>query len=152
MRKIIISLLMTLVCACGFAQVQDVRVDDMLYKHLSRQQVETLRANNPRQLVIENYNMVSFCYLAMKMTEEEGTYQMKGELKDVVRKGKTCDYALILRDGCINRYDFNLEQDPYKQNVYTLGDTGAYIVVLSKQKFDNNLNAALREYGFAVKK
>lgn len=129
------------------AQNDIIPVDDLLYDYLGKKQVENLRATNPKQLIIENYNLVAYCFLATKMTEEEGTYQMMGDLKNVLKPGKSCDYASIIQKGCINRYDFNLEQHPYKQNVYTLGNTGAYIIVLSKQKFDNNLNAALRQYG-----
>ena len=147
MKKIILLSIFSSLLIFSVAQNQTIHVDDMLYKHFGAQQVEKWRADNPKQLVIENYNLVGYCFLAMKMTEEEGTYQIKGELKNVVKPGVDCDYNQIVRNGCINRYDFNLEQDPFKQNVYTLGETGAYLIVLSKATFDNNLNAALREYG-----
>lgn len=124
-----------------------IQVDPMLYEVLTESQINDLRANNPAQLVRENCNLVSYCYLAMKMTEEEGTYKMKGDLKNYVKPGKNCDYQKIIERGCINRYDFNLEQDPYRQNVYVLGNTGAYIIVLSKTQFDRNVEAYLQMYG-----
>ncbi len=134
-----------------FVQAQtktaDIHVDDRLVARLGLEKVEYLRAHNPRQLVVENFNLTAFCFLSKKMTEEEGTYRMMGDLKSVAKPGTTCDYARILEEGCINPYDFKLEQDPYKQSIYTLGNTGAYIVVLSKQRFEENLAAALRQYG-----
>ena len=124
-----------------------IQVDAMLYEVLSESQINDLRANNPAQLVRENCALVSYCYLAQKMTEAEGTYQMKGDLKNYVKPGKSCDYQTIIARGCINRYDFNLEQDPYRQNVYSLGSTGAYIIVLSQEKFNRNQEAYLKLYG-----
>lgn len=124
-----------------------IQVDPMLYEVLSESQINDLRANNPAQLVRENCALVSYCYLAQKMTEEEGTYKMKGDLKNYVKPGKSCDYQKIIARGCINRYDFNLEQDPYRVNVYPLGNTGAYIIVLSKAQFDRNVEAYLQMYG-----
>ena len=124
-----------------------IQVDPMLYEVLSESQINDLRANNPAQLVRENCALVSYCYLAQKMTEAEGTYQMKGDLKNYVKPGKSCDYQKIIARGCINRYDFNLEQDPNRVNVYPLGNTGAYIIVLSKAQFDRNVEAYLQMYG-----
>ena len=149
MKKIILSLLAIAVCVGLHAQQSSsaIHVDPMLYEVLTESQINDLRANNPAQLVRENCNLVSYCYLAMKMTEAEGTYQMKGDLKNYVKPGKSCDYQKIISRGCINRYDFNLEQDPYRQNVYSLGSTGAYIIVLSKAQFDRNLEAYLQMYG-----
>lgn len=124
-----------------------IQVAPMLYEVLTESQINDLRANNPAQLVRENCALVSYCYLAQKMTEAEGTYQMKGDLKNYVKPGKSCDYQKIIARGCINRYDFNLEQDPYRVNVYPLGNTGAYIIVLSKAQFDRNVEAYLQMYG-----
>lgn len=149
MKKLFAVLVLLAIVAGGFAQQanKEIKVDARLYSVLSAQQIEDLRANNPVQLVTENCNLASYCYLALKMTEEEGTFNMKDDLKNHVKTGKACNYQDIIASGCINRYDFNLEQDPYKQNVYPMGNTGAYIIVLSKQNFDNNLNGWLREYG-----
>lgn len=149
MKKIILLPALMLFTVCLFAQQSStpIHVDPMLYEVMTESQINDLRANNPAQLVRENCNLVSYCYLAMKMTEEEGTYKMKGDLKNYVKPGKSCDYQKIIARGCINRYDFNLEQDPYKQNVYPLGNTGAYIIVLSKAQFDRNLEAYLQMYG-----
>ncbi len=133
----------------AFAQQssKEIQIDPRLREVLGDAKVNELRTNDPKQLVIENCNLVSYCYLAMKMTEPEGTYQMKGDLKNFVKSGKSCNYQEIISSGCLNRYDYNLEQDPYKQNVYALGNTGVYIIVQSKQKFDNTLNGWLLEYG-----
>lgn len=149
MKKILLFFALMVIMAGAFAQQckQEIRVDPLLKEVLGESKINDLRMNDPKQLVIENCNFAHYCYLAMKMTEAEGTYQMKGDLKNFVKSGKTCNYQDIIATGCINRYDYNLEQDPYKQNIYRLGSTGAYIIVISKQKFDNNLNAILREYG-----
>ena len=149
MKKIMLSLLAMALCVSLHAQQlkKEIYIDPMLYEVLSESQINDLRANNPAQLVRENCALVSYCYLAMKMTEAEGTYQMKGDLKNYVKPGKSCDYQKIIERGCINRYDFNLEQDPYRQNVYSLGSTGAYIIVLSQEKFNRNQEAYLKLYG-----
>ena len=149
MKKIMLSLLAMGLCVCLYAQQikKEIHIDPMLYEVLSESQINDLRANNPAQLVRENCAVVSYCYLAQKMTEAEGTYQMKGDLKNYVKPGKNCDYQTIIARGCINRYDFNLEQDPYRQNVYSLGSTGAYIIVLSQEKFNRNQEAYLKLYG-----
>ena len=149
MKKIILFPALMLFSMSLFAQQTrtDIHVDPMLYEVLTEAQINDLRANNPAQLVRENCNLVHYCYLAMKMSEEEGTYKMMGDLKNYVKPGKSCDYQKIIARGCINRYDFNLEQDPYKQLVYPLGNTGAYIIVLSKYRFDRNTEAWLKEYG-----
>lgn len=149
MKRVFLLFALTVIMAGAFAQQsnQEIRVDPRLKAVLGDAKFNDLRMNDPKQLVIENSNLVHYCYLAMKMTEPEGTYQMKGDLKNYVKDGKSCNYPEIIATGAINRYDFNLEQDAYKQNVYSLGSTGAYIIVNSKQKFDNNLNALLRTYG-----
>ncbi len=149
MKKIILFPALMLFTMGLFAQQAGtaIQVDPMLYEVLTESQINDLRANNPAQLVRENCALVSYCYLAQKMTEAEGTYQMKGDLKNYVKPGKSCDYQKIIARGCINRYDFNLEQDPYRVNVYPLGNTGAYIIVLSKAQFDRNVEAYLQMYG-----
>lgn len=149
MKKVLLFFALMVIMAGAFAQQskQEIRIDPLLNEVLGESKINDLRMNNPKQLVIENSNFVHYCFIAMKMTEPEGTYQMKGELKNFVKLGKTCNYQDIIAAGYINHYDYNLEQDPYKQNIYRLGSTGAYIIVNSKQKFDNNLNAILREYG-----
>lgn len=149
MKKLFALLALVTVVTCGFAQQsnREINVDARLYNVLTQAQIDEMRANNPVQLVTENCNLVNYCFLAVKMTEAEGTYKMKDDLKNHVKQGKSCNYDEIIKTGCINRYDYNLEQDPYRQNVYPLGNTGAYIIVLSKQNFDNNLNATLRQYG-----
>lgn len=149
MKKIILFPALMLFTMGLFAQQSGtaIQVDPMLYEVLTESQINDLRANNPAQLVRENCALVSYCYLAQKMTEAEGTYQMKGDLKNYVKPGKSCDYQKIIARGCINRYDFNLEQDPYRVNVYPLGNTGAYIIVLSKAQFDRNVEAYLQMYG-----
>lgn len=149
MKKILFLFALTIVLAGAYAQQsnQQIKVDPRLYEVLGNAKVNDLLANNPRQLVVENCNLASYCFLALKMTETEGTYQMKGDLKNFVKPGKSCDYQQILNVGYINRYDFNLEQDANLENIYTLGSTGAYIVVLSKKRFDKNLNGFLKEYG-----
>jgi len=149
MKKIILLPALMLFTLGLFAQQTRtaIHVDPMLYEVLTESQINDLRANNPAQLVRENCNLVNYCYLAMKMTEEEGTYKMKGDLKNYLKPGKSCDYQKIIERGCINRYDFNLEQDINVQNVYPLGSTGAYIIVLSKSQFDRNVEAFLQQYG-----
>ncbi len=142
-----IALMVTMMGAFAQQATEEIRIDPRLREVIGDAKVEELRANDPRQLVIENCNLVSYCFLALKMTEEPGTFQMKGDLKNVVKDGKQCNYQDIINTGCINRYDYNLEQDPYKQNIYSLGNTGAYIVVVSKQNFDNNVNGWLLKYG-----
>lgn len=146
MKKILLLVALTIVMAGAYAQQNhQIRVDARLYDVLTEAQINDLRANNPKQLVEENCNLVSYCFLALKPIDD--VHQVKGELKNFVKPGKTCNYQEIIKTGCINRYDYNLEQDPYKLNVYTMGNTGAYIVVFSKQDFTNTLNAFLREYG-----
>ncbi len=149
MKRIALFFALMVFAAGLHAQKQqtEIYIDPMLNEVLTEAQINDLRVNNPAQLVRENCNLVHYCYFAAKLTEEEGTYQMKGDLRNYVKAGKTCDYQAIISRGCINRYDYNLEQDPVKQNVYRLGNTGTYIIVLSKQNFERNQDAYLKQYG-----
>ena len=152
MRRLKCLILMIFAAYAVSAQTPtpEYRADSRLYEILGQKRVEELQKQNPAQLAIEHYNLVSFCYLAGKLTEEEGTYKMQPELKLFVKPGKSCDYQRILTDGCINRYDYTLAQDPYFLNVYPLGDTGSYIIVYSKRMFDENLHAFLQYYHFEM--
>lgn len=150
MKKLFSTFVMVSLVFVGFCQTtqRDIKVDPMLYSVMTPAQVEDMRTNNPKQLVIENFKTSYYCFLALKMTEPEGTFNMKDDLKNHIKVGKLCDYQSIIQTGCINPNDYNLEQDPYRLNVYPMGTTGAYIIVFSKMLFDQNLQAKLREYGF----
>lgn len=146
------ALFLVLMFATYFVSAQtpapEFRADSRLYEIMGKNKVDELMAHNPRQLAIEHYNLVSFCYLAGKMTEEEGTYKMQPELKNFVKPGKKCDYPSIMSEGCINPSDYTLDQDPYFLNVYPLGDTGYYIIVYSKRMFEERLQDFLHYYHF----
>ena len=73
---------------------------------------------------------------------------MKDDLKNHVKAGKSCNYQNIIESGAINRYDFDLEQNKTMPVIYPLGNTGAYIIVNSKQWFDEQKSAILSDYGF----
>lgn len=149
MKKASLLFFLMVFVAGIFAQQarREIMFDLKLYDILGEAKVNDLKANNPQQLVIENCNYANYCVMAMKLTEPEGSYQMKGELKNYIKEGKTCNYQEIISLGYINRYDYNLEQDRYKKNVYPLGNTGGYVIVFSKEDFDENVEAWLREYG-----
>lgn len=149
MKKTILILTMGLFALTAFAQHpnREIKVDPRLYEVLGESKVNDLRANNPRQLLIENCNLVAYCYLALKLDEPAGTYQMKGELKNFVKAGKSCNYQEIIETGAINPYDFNLQQEPKLKNIYPLGNTGAYIIVISKEHLDMHKSAVLSNYG-----
>lgn len=150
MKKFFPILVMISLGVAGFCQTapRDIKVDPMLYSVMTPGQVEAMRNSDPKQLVVENFKTSYYCFLALKMTEPEGTYNMKDDLRNHVKAGKVCDYQSIIQTGCINPHDYDLEQDPYRLNVYPMGTTGAYIIVFSKILFDQNLQAKLREYGF----
>jgi hypothetical protein len=69
-------------------------------------------------------------------------------LKNHVKAGKSCNYQDIISSGAINRYDFDLEQHAFMTVVYPMGNTGTYIIVNSKQWFEEQKRAVLSEYGF----
>ncbi len=148
MKKLLLLFVATIALTSAQAQYSrpDIQVDPRLNEVLGESQINDLRANNPKKLVEENCNLISYCFFAAKLINDP-TYQMKGELKNYVKAGKSCDYQEIIKNGAINRYDYNLEQDLYKQNVYPLGNTGTYIIVFSKEMFDNTLKAYYRVYG-----
>jgi hypothetical protein len=127
---------------------KEIKVDPRLTEILGAAKVNDLRANNPKQLLIEHINLNYYCFLAMKMSETEGSFIMKDDLKNYVKDGKSCNYEDIISNGAINRYDFDLEQHPFLTTIYPLGNTGAYIIVASKQRFDEQKRAYLSEYGF----
>lgn len=156
MKKLFILAFMILFTMLGFAQQnkyavtinsKNFNINPMLYEYLGESQVNQLKATDLKQLVIENYNLTAYCYVALKMTEIEGTYQMKGELKNFVKDGKECNYQHIIETGAFNRYDYNLPQDATLLNVFTMGGTGAYIIVLPKTTFDNRKSQLLEYYG-----
>ncbi len=127
---------------------KEIKVDPRLNEILGVAKVNDLRANNPKQLLIENINLNYYCFVALKMSEVEGTYIMKDDLKNHVKAGKSCNYQDIISSGAINRYDFDLEQHAVLNTIYPLGNTGAYIIVTSKQRFEEQKRAVLSEYGF----
>lgn len=127
---------------------KEIKVDPRLTEILGAAKINDLRANNPKQLLIEHINLNYYCFFALKMTEPEGTFIMKDDLKNHVKAGKNCNYQDIISNGAINRYDFNLEQHEFLNTVYPLGNTGAYIIVTSKQRFEEQKRAVLSEYGF----
>ncbi|MBO4654247.1 MAG: hypothetical protein J5644_01730 [Bacteroidales bacterium] len=127
---------------------KEIKVDPRLTEILGAAKVNDLRANNPKQLLIEHINLNYYCIVALKMTEAEGTFIMKDDLKNHVKAGKQCDYQEMIISGVINRYDFDLEQHEALSVVYPMGNTGAYVIVFSKQVFDLQKNAMLSEYGF----
>lgn len=127
---------------------KEIKVDPRLTEILGESKVNDLKANNPKQLLIEHINLNYFCFVAHKMSENEGTYIMKDELKNHVKAGKNCNYQDIINSDIINRYDFDLEQDAFRSTIYPLGNTGVYIIVTSKQRFEEQKRAYLSEYGF----
>ncbi len=127
---------------------KEIKVDPRLTEILGASKVSELRNNNPKQLLIEHINLNYYCFVALKMTEPEGTFIMKDDLKNHVKAGKSCNYQNIISSGAINRYDFDLEQHAFMTTVYPMGNTGAYIIVNSKQWFEEQKRAVLSENGF----
>lgn len=156
MKKLFTLMLLVCFVLAGFAQQnkyavtinsKNFNIHPMLYEYLGESQVNNLKASDLKQLVVENYNLTAYCYIALKMSEVEGTYQMKGELKNYVKDGKSCNYEEIIKTGAFNRYDYNLPQDATLLNIFPMGSTGAYIIVLPKTTFDNRKSQLLEYYG-----
>lgn len=150
MKKITLITLALFLLFGAYAQQpkKEIKVDPRLSEILGASKFNDLKANNPKQLLIEHINLNYYCFVALKMTEPEGSYIMKDDLKNHVKSGKNCNYQDIINSGAINRYDFNLEQDATRTTVYPMGNTGAYIIVSSKQWFEEQKRAYLAEYGF----
>jgi hypothetical protein len=129
---------------------KEIKVDPRLTEILGTAKVNDLRANNPKQLLIEHINLNYYCVVALKLSGPEGTYIMKDDLKNHVKAGKSCNYQDIISSGAINRYDYELEQDKLLPVFYPLGNTGAYIMVNSKQWFDDQKRAILLDNGFGI--
>lgn len=129
---------------------KEIKVDPRLNEILGTAKVNDLRANNPKQLLIEHINLNYYCVVALKLSGPEGTYIMKDDLKNHVKAGKSCNYQDIISSGAINRYDYELEQDKLLPVFYPLGNTGAYIMVNSKQWFDDQKRAILLDNGFGI--
>jgi hypothetical protein len=152
MKKIALFVITLSLLFGAYAQQakKEIKVDPRLTEVLGESKINDLRANNPRQLLIEHVNFVCYCALALKPIGPEGTYILKDDLKNHVKAGKSCNYQDIISSGAINRYDYDLEQDKLLPVVYPLGNTGAYMVVNSKQWFEDRKRALLLEYGFGL--
>ena len=150
MKKLILFAMALFLLFGAYSQQtkKEIKVDPRLTEVLGTAKVNDLKANNPKQLLIEHVNLNYFCYVALKMSEPEGTFIMKDDLKNHVEAGKSCNYQDIISSGAINRYDFDLEQHAFMTVVYPMGNTGAYIIVNSKQWFEEQKRAVLSEYGF----
>ncbi len=152
MKKITLITLALFLLFGAYAQQQkkEIKVDPRLSEILGASKFNDLKANNPKQLMIEHINLNYYCVVALKLSGPEGSYIMKDDLKNHVKAGKTCDYQSIIQSGAINRYDFELEQDKLLPVFYPMGNTGAYIMVNSKQWFDDQKRAILLDNGFGL--
>ncbi len=150
MKKLILFAMALFLLFGAYSQQtkKEIKVDPRLTEILGADKVNDLKANNPKQLLIEHINLNYYCFIALKMSEVEGTFIMKDDLKNHVKDGKSCNYQEIINSGAINRYDFDLEQHAILNTIYPLGNTGAYIIVTSKQRFEEQKRALLSEYGF----
>ncbi len=150
MKKIALFVIALFLLTGAYSQQvkKEIKVDPRLSEILGASKVSDLSAHNPKQLLIEHINLNYYCYVALKMSEPEGTYIMKDELKNHLKTGKSCNYQDIISNGALNRYDFDLEQHAFMTTVYPMGNTGAYIIVNSKQWFEEQKRAVLSEYGF----
>lgn len=150
MKKLILFAMALFLLFGAYSQQgkKEIKVDPRLTEILGAAKVNDLKANNPKQLLIEHINLNYFCHVALKMTEPEGTFIMKDDLKNHVKAGKSCNYQDIISSGAINRYNFDLEQHAFMTTVYPMGNTGAYIIVNSKQWFEEQKRAVLSENGF----
>lgn len=150
MKKIALFVIALFLLTGAYSQQvkKEIKVDPRLSEILGASKVSDLSANNPKQLLIEHINLNYYCYVALKMSEPEGTYIMKDELRNHLKAGKSCNYQDIISNGALNRYDFDLEQHAFMATVYPMGNTGAYIIVNSKQWFEEQKRAVLSEYGF----
>ena len=150
MKKLLLFVMALFLLFGAYSQQtkKEIKVDPRLTDVLGADKIDDLRANNPRQLLIEHVNLNYYCFVALKMSEPEGTYIMKDDLRNHVKAGKSCNYQEIISSGAINRYDYDLEQHDFKTVVYPMGNTGAYIIVASKQQFEEQKRGVLSEYGF----
>ncbi len=150
MKKITFITLAMFLLFGAYAQQskKEITVDPRLSEILGESKFNDLKANNPKQLLIEHINLNYYCAVAFKLYGPEGTYIMKDDLKNHIKTGKNCNYQTIIENGAINIYDYDLEQDNLLPIIYPMGNTGAYIIVNSKQWFDDQKRAILLENGF----
>lgn len=146
MKKILLTISVIFCVLASFAQYQksDLVLNQNLYKHYSNAEIEQMYQQDFAQLFRLNFKMNSFAMFAKK--HPGGNTQNMGYLEKYAKPGVKVDEEEIIRTGWVDPLDFNLPQDEYRINLFTLHKEGYYIFVASRQDYNRVVEAQLNEY------
>lgn len=151
MKKIVMTMMMMGLLLVGFSQqrqqpMSEYVVSDVLYAYLSEPVVEQMRADNPAELIRMNYTVINNAVVVNKLWD--GNFVEKGMLEDYLPEGMTYLEEDIIRNGCINTYQWKLPQDEYRYTVLKLRRSGYYVIVLPKTVLERRVQAQINLYSF----
>lgn len=125
--------------------VQDFVVSDALREHLSNAQIESMRAENPAQLIMMDRTSYAYSLVVNKLWEED--FNQMGYLEDYLPKGMSYSEDEIIDKGYVNPYIWKLPQDNTKYNLFKMRKNGYYVVVMPKEELEKRIEAQLKQYG-----
>ncbi|MEG1555118.1 MAG: hypothetical protein RR356_00115 [Bacteroidales bacterium] len=133
-----------------FAQpkISEIKVDPRLHETMSETEINNLLQNNPKEIVLANFDVAWYCYFTSKLPGDPANYIQRGDIIKYLKPGKKCDYNKILEENQINKLNFNFPQDQNKSNVFSINNSGYYIVVIPKTEYDQRKQEIARYYGF----
>lgn len=147
MKKIISLIFCLGFISFAFGQGSDVKVtpDPRLYDVFSSDEISYYEMHSPSKLLELNYWLEGYCYVTKELPSP---VQHLGQARDYLSDGFRMDVGEIVGSGQLNSYHYKFPQDKEKYNVFSLGDTGFYVVVYPSGEFMSRKQAYMKQYGY----
>lgn len=147
MKKSILFCFLLGLVMTGFCQKpkSDFVLDKKMYQIFSQTEIENMYDNDFAKLFRMNFKMVNF---AMLSTKYEDGADVVGYLEEYANPGVKVDEAKIIREGCLNPYDFTFPQSANKVTVVQMHTPGYCINIHSKYEYESREQASLNQYQY----
>jgi len=132
-----------LLAAQSQSQTLQITPDARLYERYSAEKIQSVLEKAPAKILELNSQVLNKCYIS---NEYPINNQMMGDIADVQSEDYRLNVQKIVSEKQINPLMFGFQTDMEKYNVYTIGNTGYYVIVYPFPVFLEKQTAYLAQF------
>ncbi len=154
MRKVkltLLSVIITIIMTSFYCELQaqkQIIPDARLYEIMGQQQVDMMLQLAPEKIAHYNCFLNFSFYISSELPKD---YVLRGDIATVTKKNDDNQYFNedfnLVKSNKINRLKYNFRADLDKFAVYTIGNTGDFIIFYPETTYLKKEKAYFEEYG-----